>query len=155
MNLDATGTCIALYNSMEMKKIAIPVYRERVAPLFDVAGTFLIADIRDGEVNDIRIMEHSLANERQKISFLKSSGINLVICSAISRQQAVMLLNNEIDIIPGVIGETGEILIAFCNGKLNIEQFTMPGCRWRRRNRNGRCPYYSEIIKKNDYDERS
>ena len=137
---------------MEIKKIAIPVYRDRVAPLFDVAGTFLIADILNGQPDDIHEIEPVFNSYRQKISFLKSSGVDVVICSAISRHQAIVLLNNGIDIIPGVIGETGEILSAFCRGRLNIEQFSMPGCQWRRRHRRGRCPYYSELLKRNEND---
>ncbi len=144
------GMIHAYINSMNVRKIAIPVYRDRVAPLFDVAGTFLMAEVLNGQPDDIQKVEPVFNSHRQKISFLKSSGVDVVICSAISRQQAIVLLNNSIDIIPGVIGETGEILSAFCRGRLNMEQFSMPGCQWRKRHRRGRCPYYSELLKRKE-----
>ena len=75
-------------------------------------------------------------------SGLKQKGVNVLVCGAISRPLASMVLSSGIDLIPWIAGDVEEIMKALIEGKISDPKFLMPGCcRGRRRFGNRRGPF--------------
>ncbi len=141
-----TGTPFALFISMEVERCAVPVHGGRISPLFDVARRFLVAEIRDGRIQGTSTVGLASASGTAAIETLRSNGVTVVICGAISRMYAVKVIQKNISLIPFVSGSADEVVRAYSKGELKVEQYSMPGCRWRLRFRGGRCPRYEEIF---------
>jgi predicted Fe-Mo cluster-binding NifX family protein len=110
-------------------RVAIPYWRQRVSPVFDVAKHLLLVDIEDSaEVarSKTTINETDLLS---RVSHFVDLGVELVICGAISRSMKLILEARGIDVIGQVCGNTEEVLEAFLQGHLNDRSFLMPGCR--------------------------
>jgi predicted Fe-Mo cluster-binding NifX family protein len=133
---------------MKALTLAIPEYKGRVAPLLDVAGRFVVGNSESPE--EKFYLNAASFPDMARIQRLKDSGVNIIICSAISEVFAKLLQSSGIEIVPGVIGSIDDIISAFFNDRLNTDQFAMPGCEWRRRYRGRRCPYYSQIFSNDD-----
>lgn len=110
-------------------KIAVTEWHGRVAPLFDVAGTIVLADA-DGAPERL-----AFDGPGGRVAFLKQHGVDVLICGAISplpRQQAE---TQGIQVQAFVSGEIRDVLEAFKTNRLDEPDFTMPGCRRCRRRR--------------------
>lgn len=135
---------LAYYISMSAEKLAVPVHNNRISPLFDVAGRFVLVNTEAPEKKF-----YLITSDRSDISIiekLKDSEVSLVICSAISRKFALMLEVMGIELMPGVFGFVDEIIEAYLSNRLYVDRYAMPGCSWRKRFRGRRCPYYREIF---------
>ncbi|MFZ2147484.1 MAG: NifB/NifX family molybdenum-iron cluster-binding protein [Sedimentisphaerales bacterium] len=110
-------------------KIAIPVWNGCVSSAFDFAHRLLLVDIQDG--SETNRSEISLSNEPipQKASRLKSLGVDVLICGAISRSLASQVAASGIEVLPYVLGSVDEILKAYLIGQLGQPRFAMP-CSW-------------------------
>ena len=113
-------------------KIAIPIFRSRLSPVFDWCEQLLIIEKTQ---NDERRMEVSLANFSpvERVGFLVESKVTVFIFGVISETLLPVLEVNNIRLIPGVAGRVDEIIEAFFAGDLHLEKYTMPGCRGLRR----------------------
>jgi len=125
-------------------KTAIPIWENRVSPVFDTAQKVLLCDIREGVVSGRR--EEGLASgfPKRRVSQLAEMGVNVLICGAISRSLANMVAAAEIQVIPFVAGDVDDVIRAFVDGRLAGPAFLMPGCCGRRRRlrggrRGGQC----------------
>ncbi len=121
--------------------LSIPVHNNRVSPLFDVAGRFIVLDPLEPETKSF--IDTSGLSGMSIVEKLNESSISMVICSAISNIYAQALARNNIGLIFGIIGSIDEIIVAYLNNDLSSMRFVMPGCRHRRRLR-GQCPYWKE-----------
>jgi predicted Fe-Mo cluster-binding NifX family protein len=110
-------------------KIAIPVWQDSISGVFDFADKLSLAEI-DGQTEKNRL-EISLPNEPipQKASRLNELGVDVLICGAISKPLAFLIIGSGIKIIPFVSGQIDEVLIAYVSGQLTDSRFLMPGCR--------------------------
>lgn len=124
---------------MNALRVAVPVFNGRVSPLLDVAASFLYADIDRGEIVEKSFIKISENASLLRIGFLKDHGVQLVICSAVSRECACAVARMGITVLPGIIGEADDVLEAFARNSLTSERFAMPGCCGRGRNRRGSC----------------
>ncbi|MCK5241226.1 NifB/NifX family molybdenum-iron cluster-binding protein [bacterium] len=121
-----------------MMKLAISIWENRLAPVFDVSRRFLIIDIEcNQELNryETTIPETSLIGKAGSIIELK---VEVLICGAISRLYEEMLLASGIQVVPRICGQVEEVLQAFITGKLDEKRFLMPGCCGRRRRFQGK-----------------
>jgi predicted Fe-Mo cluster-binding NifX family protein len=121
--------------------LSIPVHNNRVSPLFDVAGRFIVLDPVEPEKKSF--IDTTGLSGISIVEKLNYSDVSLVICSAISRIYALELARNNIGLIFGIIGSIDEIIAAYLNNSLSSKRFAMPGCKHRRRLR-GQCPYWKE-----------
>jgi predicted Fe-Mo cluster-binding NifX family protein len=127
-------------------KIAIPVWNGVVSSVFDFAHSLLLVDIENGQQMSRSEISLSPESAAQRASRLKSLGINVLICGAISRPLMCMLTASGIDVLPYVTGPVDRILQAYRTGRLGQPQFVSPGfwpgarkafrgwrrrCRWR------------------------
>ena len=120
-------------------RVAIPVWNERISPVFDAAGHLLVVDIEDG-VERIRreeAIQESLPPRRARR--LVELGVDVLICGAISRPLASMLASSGVTVIPWTAGPVNDVVAAYLKGRLPDPRWMMPGCGVRRqRHRGGR-----------------
>jgi predicted Fe-Mo cluster-binding NifX family protein len=118
-------------------KIALPVWCDRISPVFDVAGQLLLADVADGQViaRDAHALTEAATDAR--IRRLVELGVNTLVCAGISQPLEAGLTDRGIRVVAWVCGNVEEVLAAFIAGRLHEERFAMPGCCWQRRQRSG------------------
>ena len=110
-------------------KIAIPEWQGQVSSVFDFASNLLLIDI-DGQKETGRT-ENTFPDEPmpQKVTRLKSLGVDVLICGAISRPLVFMITGLGIELLPYVSGRVDEVLNAYLAGRLTEQRFSMPGCK--------------------------
>lgn len=110
--------------------------------MFDVARTCLIEgfDSNQGSYSQ-QIFQLPRGTLQEKLRFLLSKDVGVLICGAITEDAAVLLRDSGIKVYPFVAGEVSAVIdawrIAWRNGRTYLDNFFMPGCRGRRRFRGG------------------
>ena len=112
--------------------IAIPVWEDKVSPLFDTASRLIVFQI-EHKVERSRfetlIEEEDLTG---RCLHIQNLAIDILICGAISRHLYMMLRSVcEIRVIPWISGRCEDVLTAYLKGRLNNSKYLMPGCRWK------------------------
>ncbi|MEE4263598.1 MAG: NifB/NifX family molybdenum-iron cluster-binding protein [Desulfobacteraceae bacterium] len=110
-----------------MNRIAIPVYKSRVSPVFDSCTRLLLIDLdRNQEIARTEILMEGLSGiERLKV--LKKANVCTVICGGISDGLYKMISQAEIIMIIGIAGEVNQVMSAFRSNRLGEPCFYMPG----------------------------
>jgi predicted Fe-Mo cluster-binding NifX family protein len=114
-------------------RIAIPIWEDKVSPVFDTALSLLIVDYENHrEVSRIAydIGEDELSWKCRRIMELTP---DVIICGAISHIFLNMLKGEKIAVIEHVSGRTEEILKAYYKGRIFNSRFLMPGCKTKKR----------------------
>ena len=123
-------------------RIAIPIWEDKISPVFDTASRLLIVEIEDRDVTsrfEIYLDEQDLSRRCLRIRGME---IDILICGAISHYFARMLTGSGINVIPEISGQAEEVLKAYLKGDLFNSRFLMPGCnRNRFRQKNGPSPF--------------
>jgi predicted Fe-Mo cluster-binding NifX family protein len=110
----------------------------RISPVFDSARELLVVQSEGGrEVSRSDLMIEGLS-PRLRVQKLTASGVDTLVCGAISRSLADMVSAAGVSVVPFVTGELAEVLQAHSDGRLTDPQFLMPGCRGRGQGRRGR-----------------
>ena len=120
-------------------RIALSIWNDRISPVFDNSSRLLLIDLENGR--EIGRTEEPIGQAMipDRAARLKELRINVLLCGAISRPLAYLLVASGVSVIPFLTGEIEEVLDAYLKGKLNDPHFLMPGCRrGRRRFRRGR-----------------
>ena len=111
-------------------RIAIPYWEGKISPVLDTSTRLLILDFKEQKEisrHEVELCEYDLA---RRCSHIKQSGVEVLICGAISRPFYHMLEAVHIDVIPWISGQVEEVISAYLNQTLNHKRFLMPGCRW-------------------------
>lgn len=116
-------------------KVALSIWNGRISPVFDTAGRIILVELSNGR--EIKREEH---NTREllppvKVMRIKSLGVDVLICGAISNPLSALFDSAGIDLVPWVSGDMEAVLDAYKRDKLLGPGFSMPGCGWRRRGR--------------------
>jgi predicted Fe-Mo cluster-binding NifX family protein len=109
-------------------RVLIPIWRDRVSPLLDVARRFLLVNLQGNsemERREVKIDETGLALRCKRMVQLD---VQVLICGAISRPLEEALASEAVRIIPNTCGPVEQVLEAFRLGKLTDKAFLMPGC---------------------------
>lgn len=110
-----------------MKRIAIPIFKSRISPVFDTCTKMLVIECdgaREIQRQEIYLDKLSLY-ERQRI--LASLNVHVFICGGITETFQKMLKTPDNRFITGKTGGVEEILAAFLSGKIHLKKFQMPG----------------------------
>jgi predicted Fe-Mo cluster-binding NifX family protein len=99
-------------------KVAIPLFRDRISPRFDVCPEIWIVELRDGEVIKQEKWTIGSFDLQQRLDQLASRRVDKVICGGIDRFCVDHLGNMGIEVIHNVAGEAGEVLNLFIRGVL-------------------------------------
>ncbi len=118
-----------------MTRIAIPFWKGRVSPVFDVAGNVLIVDIEDGAERSRRNEPFTEMDPQRRAAHLAATGAKTLICGAISKPLEVAIVSAGLELIAQTCGGLEHVLTAYMNGSLSDGAYRMPGCRGRRRRR--------------------
>lgn len=106
-----------------MSRIAIHIWRDRVAPVFDSGGLIRVWDGQEHADRVVRCPQPALRAEE-----LADMGVEILICGAISRCMHDAVTARGVFVVGFVTGETDRVIAAWQEGVLD-ERFVMPGCR--------------------------
>ena len=122
-------------------KIAIPVWENQVSTVLDFSEKLLIVDIEGRSIKGETSIDWSLCNDTMKLSLMQGEGVSVLLCGAISKPMQIMVENSGISLISGLRGRKDLILQAYLDGKLNDENFLLPGSAMTGcQGRNRKCP---------------
>ena len=110
-----------------MIRVAIPIFRSRVSPVFDSCTRVLLVDIeknREIERNEIYLDELSLT---ERVTIIQKSKVTTVICGGISDMLQNMLRGVDIKLRTGIAGEVDQVVAAYLSKALDEPRFHMPG----------------------------
>ena len=110
-------------------RIAIPIWEEKVSPVFDTASRLLIVEIENRKEASRYVTYLDEQDMPRKCSRIREMEVDFLICGAISRPFSSMLMASGINIIPWISGPTEDVLEAYLQGTLSHPNFLMPGCK--------------------------
>jgi predicted Fe-Mo cluster-binding NifX family protein len=120
--------------------IAIPVFGSRVSPRFDGAASFLLIRVEDGIVRERAERPMYDTQGWRRIEILAGNKVDVLLCCGIRQCDYYSIANAGIDVYPGLMGETEEVLEAFLKGEIsrNGAHGDLPPVTTRWRKRGGR-----------------
>jgi predicted Fe-Mo cluster-binding NifX family protein len=113
-------------------KTAISSWNGRIAPVLDVSRQLMVLDIKDGKIIGWQTQNLEAGEPFATVARLAELGIDILICGAVSRPLADMIVARGIKLVPFVAGETERVAAAYLAGILPNTAFAMPGCCGRR-----------------------
>ena len=108
-------------------KIAIPIWNGNVSSAFDFAHSLLLVEVENNAESNRSEISLPAQSIPEKANQLKTLGVDILICGAISRQLASLIASSGIRILPYVAGQVDEILQAYLNDRLLESRFALPG----------------------------
>lgn len=121
-------------------RLAIPVHGSHVAAVADFAAEFLLLDVRGDNITDRKTVGCDVNLVPAKVGILDENRVDMLICGAVSRMFAAMVIHSGIKLVPFISGSVEDVLSAYLQGSLGDPRFFMPGhekgMRWCSR---GRC----------------
>ncbi|SRR6056297_2004752 len=118
-----------------MKTIALPIWGNRISPVFETTRRFLIVECSKGSIKKQLNYDFNSDLQLERVSKLIGFKVDVLLCGAISNMFVNMIQAYGIQVFPFLTGPVQEILDAYCRGTLFSPQYTMPGCRRKRRRR--------------------
>ncbi len=118
-------------------KVAIPVFRKRISPVFDAAHLCVLVECREGLEEGWRKIFLTGMNPRERVAVLLQEEVDTLICGAITGLTKNLAEAAGITVLSGIAGDVESVLEAFRGKGLDQPCFRMPGCH-RRRRRNGK-----------------
>ena len=100
-------------------KVAIPHYKNEIAPCFDVAANFIIYEVEQGVVITHRMLKVNVSRAVDIVRAVRDEGISLLICGGINNRYKYMLESAGIKVITRISGRTDGALKAFLTGELS------------------------------------
>ncbi|MBW1800318.1 MAG: NifB/NifX family molybdenum-iron cluster-binding protein [Deltaproteobacteria bacterium] len=111
-------------------KVALPVWENRISPVFDFAHVLLIAEIENRIIKSKKYQnQHSDLPYFSKAAKLSGFGVKVLICGAVSQVLEDMIESYEIQVISSISGSVDEVLQAYLTSTLSDPKFRMPGWR--------------------------
>lgn len=134
-------------NNVTPMKIAIPLCRGRIAPLFEVAESFLL--INALAPDNSGAMSHAPSSTAtEKCSWLAEHGVTILLCGALSGSLEHFLRQLGIEVHAFLAGDVHDLLESFLlEGHSGLARYAMPGRRaWfpgqnRHRRRRRHCDF--------------
>ncbi len=110
-------------------KVAIPVWGEKISPVFDTAAKLMVVDTGGAERSNRTSVSLAGDDLARRCARMQELGVDTLICSAISNPFRRRLNASNIEVIQGISGPTEAVLKAYQQGNLDQEAFRMPGYR--------------------------
>jgi predicted Fe-Mo cluster-binding NifX family protein len=105
-------------------RVAVPVWNDRVSPVFDVARSLQVVDIAHGEVLNMSVRE---LYHGKRVAAMVKLGVDVLICAAISTPLEATLWMSGIEVVSDTCGGVAEIINAFSAGDRTLTKFRSPG----------------------------
>ena len=106
-------------------KLGVAVWGDRVSPVLDMSRRFLIVEVEDGQEvsrHEIDVREDHLPC---RVVRIRELGLDVLICGAVSRPLAGMLVGSGISLVGWINGNVDDVLQDFLSGKLDACRFDM------------------------------
>jgi predicted Fe-Mo cluster-binding NifX family protein len=110
-------------------RVAIPIFGERVAPVFDWCKRIAVVDTDSAEEPGREEADLADVMPFHRPDRLVDLGVEVLLCGGISPSLAQLVEAHGIRVVPWVAGDVGAVLAEFIAGRLPSEGFMMPGCR--------------------------
>lgn len=110
-----------------MTRVAIPIFRLRISPVFDFCTRVLLVDIEKNVVVDRKELYLDALSLTERVRILRKSGVTAVICSGISSALENLILSEKVELICNISGEIETVLQAYLDKRLDDSRFHMPG----------------------------
>lgn len=126
-----------LIGATDLMRIALSLWNDRIAPVFDVAQNLLLVEIQQGVASTMNERRFSCNDLRSRALRLSSLQVEQLVCGAISREAELLLSQHGITVHSFIAGELHQVVTAFLEGRLYEARLAMPGCsktRWRGQN---------------------
>jgi predicted Fe-Mo cluster-binding NifX family protein len=120
-------------------RVAIPLWKGRISPVFDEASRILLVDISSKREQHRREEFLIVQNPFERAKLLPKLGVDILICGMISQTQQTALALTGIRIIPHICGSVEDVIAAFLDGRIENGALRMPGCGGQKRSRNCRA----------------
>ncbi|HPA17830.1 MAG TPA: NifB/NifX family molybdenum-iron cluster-binding protein [Verrucomicrobiae bacterium] len=131
--------------------VAIPIWQDRVSPVFDTASRLLVVHHgRAGELGRREIALGSVPSDGLARTVL-DLGVDVLLCAAISEPIRFTLERGGVRVEDNLCGEVESLLRAFNAGTWRDPKFQMPGCGKQRGfpGRRSRCqPFRTEALRR-------
>jgi len=124
-------------------KAAFTTWRNRIAPVFDVAGQVVLVDVDTENRVGSTLLSLPEGPLETKVQRLSEQDVQVLVCGAMSRAAQELVLAEKIEVFSFVAGDTDHVIQAWLEGRMAQADFAMPGCAHRRR----RCRYRGGIKK--------
>jgi len=108
-------------------RIAVPIWEDRISPVLDTAARLLVVDTQKRKETSRFETVLDEQDIHRRCFRIKGLGVDIMVCGAVSRPLLRMLTALEIDIIPGISGNSEDVLTAYLEGNLHQARFLMPG----------------------------
>ncbi|MBN2061807.1 MAG: NifB/NifX family molybdenum-iron cluster-binding protein [Deltaproteobacteria bacterium] len=108
-------------------RLAIPIWENKVSPLLDTASKFLIIEVDKRKEISRYITPVVKQDLSERCQQLKENGVDILICGALSRKLANMIITSGIIVFPEISGAVDEIIRAYSKGTLLSPKFSLPG----------------------------
>jgi predicted Fe-Mo cluster-binding NifX family protein len=109
-------------------KTVIPIFKDRVSPVFDWCSNLLLVEIQSGrEVGRSKVAAADTDPVHQADQVVEMRA-GMVVCGGIGEILLGLIEANHIRVIPGVSGDIDDVLAALIAEELPHPRFTMPGC---------------------------
>ena len=109
--------------------IAVTIWGNRVSPVFDAARTLLVIRMKNKKILSKEYVSLPTHSQDRWAEFFKTTGIDIVICGAISQESVELLAALEIKLISFITGNALDIIETFAQGKILGKKHMMPGCQ--------------------------
>ncbi|KAA3609230.1 MAG: hypothetical protein DWQ05_23130 [Calditrichaeota bacterium] len=103
-----------------MKKIAIPVFGDRISNRLDCCENILLISIEDGVIKTRDAFRLTHLNPAVKLAMLVELGIDVLICNGITEFYTRRLSDCNVQVIPWIYGEVDNVLACYLNGMIKI-----------------------------------
>jgi len=110
--------------------VAISVWNNRVAPLFDVADEVELLELNQNVPT--RIGPRHFESQGDKWAQLQAWGVELVVCGAICRYLQACGEQRGLSVVGFRSGSLSEVQQALMQGTLESDAMSLPGCQRRR-----------------------
>lgn len=108
-------------------RLAIPICDSRVATVADFAHVLMLVDYENKMETRRNVIDFHRPIVPAKVAVLDDNGVSTLICGAISRPFATMIIHCSIELIPFISGNVEEVMTAYVAGDLANPRFFMPG----------------------------
>ncbi len=103
---------------MIVKRVAIPLYGNEVAPRFCFARHMLLAEVAEDEVASRRTMDVSDSGWRARLAMLNDERVSLLLCGGFNRRYLTLAEGFGIFVSWGHAGPADPLLAQLCAGTL-------------------------------------
>ena len=108
-------------------KLAVTVWGNRISPVFDAASTLLVAEITNKKISRYYYTDFDPESPIDLIHTLKKHQVTILVCGAISKTPASLILDHHIHLISFITGNARQFLDSFALDQTVGKKNRMPG----------------------------